>query len=167
RLVDRMMSPRLQDRPGSAAEALVTLSGVEAMPPTVGPASASAESTPTLPRALPRQPEELLRETARIGAWELGEVIFSSTNWLARVVTHVHTGNAARLVRLKPTGPLANKSDFILAAAERASRFNHPNLVNVIDWGLFGGRVYVVLTAQGRTLKDLVDNSQPLEEHDA
>jgi serine/threonine-protein kinase len=80
-------------------------------------------------------------------------------------VTHVHTGGAARLVRLKPTGPLADKSEFILAAAERASRFNHPNLVNVIDWGLFGGRVYVVLTAQGRTLKDLVDNGQPLEEH--
>jgi serine/threonine protein kinase len=165
RLVDRMMSPRLKDRPGSAAEALVALSGVEAMPPTVGPASASAESTLTLPRALPRQPEELIREIARIGAWEFGEIIFSSTNWLAHVVTHIHTGSAARLVRLKHMGPLADKSEFILAAAERASRFNHPNLVNVIDWGLFEGRVYVVLTAQGRTLKDLVDNGQPLEEH--
>jgi serine/threonine protein kinase len=81
------------------------------------------------------------------------------------VVTHVHTGSAARLVRLKPTGPLADKSEFILAAAERASRISHPNMVDVIDWGLFGGRAYVVLTAQGRTLKDLVDNGQPLEEH--
>jgi serine/threonine protein kinase len=165
RLVDRMMSPRLNDRPNSAAEALVTLSGLEPIPPTGGPVVASTESTHALAPSSPRRPEELIRQTARIGAWELGEVIFSSTNWLAHVVTHVHTGSAARLVRLKPAGPLADKPEFILAAAERASRFNHPNLVNVIDWGLFGGRVYVVLTAQGRTLKDLVDNDRPLEEH--
>jgi serine/threonine-protein kinase len=80
RLVDRMMSPRLKDRPGSAAEALATLSGVEAIPPTVGPVSASIESTLAHSRALPRPSEEQIRETTRIGAWELGEVIFSSTN---------------------------------------------------------------------------------------
>jgi serine/threonine protein kinase len=165
RLVDRMMSPRLKDRPSSAAGALVTLAGVEALPPTVGTVITSPESTRTLSPALRQLPVKPIPQVARIGAWELGEVVYSSTNWLAHVVTHVHTGSAARLVRLKPTGPLADQSEFILTAAGRASRLSHPHLVAVIDWGLSEGRVYVVTTALGRTLQDLVDNGQPLEEY--
>jgi serine/threonine protein kinase len=97
--------------------------------------------------------------------WELGEVIYSSPNWIGRAVNHVKTGKAARLSHLQATGAIADKSDFILAAAERASRFNHPNLVQVIDWGSRAGRAYVVTAAQGRSLEELVDEGRPLEEH--
>jgi serine/threonine protein kinase len=108
---------------------------------------------------------ETIQQAARVGAWELGEVVYSSSNWRGHVVTHVHTGKAARLMHLQPTGPLAERSDFILSAAERAARFTHPHLVEVIDWGLSAGRAYVVTASQGRTLQDLVDNGRPLEEH--
>lgn len=162
RLVDRMMSPRLKDRPESAAEALVALSGLE---PTV----TSTGEPPDSMRTISPVPTEVIGETihqaARIGAWELGEMVYSSSNWRGHVVSHAHTGKAARLMHLQSAGPLAEQSEFILTAAERASRFTHPHLVEVIDWGLISGRAYVVTAAQGRTLRDLVDSGGSLEEH--
>ncbi len=165
RLVDRMMSPWPKDRPGSAAEALVALSGVEPLTSATASAGAAPDMTRPLSPASTRPPMETIQQAGRIGAWELGEVVYSSSNWRGHVVTHVHTGKAARLMHLQPTGPLAGQSDFILSAAERAAQFRHPHLVEVIDWGWSEGRAYVVTASQGRTLQDLVDNGRPLEEH--
>lgn len=165
RLVDSMMSLRPTDRPGSAAEALVTLAGCEAVAPTDGPLVAPTDAPPTFSELSTRPPGNTIRQAARIGAWELGEVVYSSSNWLANVVTHVHTGKAARLMHLKRTGPLGKRSEFILSSAERASRFIHPHLVEVIDWGLCADSAYVVTATQGRSLHDLIENGQPLEQH--
>jgi hypothetical protein len=162
-----MMSARLKDRPSGAAEALAALSAVEVSNSLENPVVPPTNVTPTPLAGSTRLPGETIRQAARIGAWELGEVVYSSSNWRGHVVTHVHTGKAARMMHLQPTGPLAQQSDFILAAAERASGFSHPSLVEVIDWGLSEGRVYVVTAAQGRTLQDLVANGRPLEEHTA
>lgn len=165
RLVDRMMSPRLADRPSSAAEAIVTLSAIDPVPP-INPDAVSPTQArnPLLPGST-KIPDETVRHPVRIGPWELGEVVYTSSNWLGHVVTHTRTGKAARLMHLQATGPLAEQSEFILSSAERASRFCHSHLVEVIDWGRNMGSAYVVTAAHGRTLNELVEDGQRLEEH--
>jgi serine/threonine protein kinase len=166
-LVNRLMSPRPSDRPSGAAEALATLSGVEpaslAAVPAAGPVDrAGIQSTLTT-----SGPDGSFCAAARVGAWELGEILYSSTNWLCQVVSHFRTGKAARLLQLKATGPLADQSQFIVAAAERASTWHHPYLVEVLDWGLHDGRAYVVSDAHGKALQELVDDDGPMEETEA
>jgi serine/threonine protein kinase len=103
-----------------------------------------------------------LEQSPRIGVWELGASVYASSNWQGYVVTHVHTGKAARLMHLQPQGPLARQSESILTAAERASRLTHPHLIEGLDWGLQAERAYVVTAMQGRTLQALAENGRPL-----
>jgi serine/threonine protein kinase len=165
RLVDRMMSADPASRPGSAAEALASLSAAGPIQPAILLPIAAEDATTGLAPATTQVRDETAGGAERIGPWELGEAIYSSSNWLGRVVTHVHTGKAARLVHLKPDGPIGGHSDSILSAAEQASELSHSNLVEVIDWGLAEGQAYVVTSAQGRTLEGLVDDGAPMQEH--
>ncbi|MBS0261880.1 MAG: protein kinase, partial [Planctomycetes bacterium] len=165
RLIDRLMSRDLNERPGSAAAALVLLSNCDqnaAGAPLV-PSAAATPSVPTDISTLP--PDNTIQVRPRVGAWVLGEVVFSTSNWHAQIVTHSDTGKAARFVQLKPTGPIGKQSPFILAAAERAAQFCHPHIVEVIDWGWRDETAFVVTGAQGRSFHDLLDNGQPLEPH--
>jgi serine/threonine protein kinase len=159
-LVIRMMSFRPEDRPASAAEALTTLTALEA----IAPVGRVAGQVPASTAVSTRASEDTAPQGLKIGPWVLGETVYSSSNWHGYVVTHSHTGTAARLMQLQPTGPLANQSEFILSAAERSSRLSHPHLIAILDWGLCDGQAFVVTEAQGRTLQDLVDSGQPLGE---
>jgi serine/threonine protein kinase len=164
-LVDRMMSADPDDRPKSASETLAKLSGIE----TVTRSFALSKNDSNLLKPLPAEttgvPSDTSEYLPRIGAWELGDVLYSSSNWLGRIATHIHTGKPARIMHLKSTGPLAKQSSFILSSAERASRLQHPNLLEVIDWGSSQGQAYVVTESQGRPLGQLIEDGNPLEEH--
>jgi len=161
-ITDRMMSPKPEDRPKSAAEALALIQD-EYVPP---PANVSGQT-----RAVAQGGQHLTTrigpQGARIGPWILGDVVFTSSNWTGHVATHAATGRAARLSHLQATGPMADQTEVILAAAERAARLDHPNIVPLLDWGRLEGRAWVVSAAQGRSLQDLVDAGPPLEEHTA
>src|SRR5262249_39833636 len=149
----------------NAAEALAALATIELPHPVQGPVPSLAAGAPSHGVVSTRAAGETSQQAARIGVWELGDRFFSSSNWLGYVVTHAHTGKAAQLMHLQPAGPIAQQSEFILAAAERASRLAHPHLVEVLDWGLNADRAYVVTARQGRMLQELVDIGRPLEEH--
>jgi serine/threonine protein kinase len=147
-LINRMISPKPADRPASAAEALAALSFETQRAPAV--------------RTVPIPSDE---STAHIGPWVLGEQVYSSSNWLGHVVTHVGTGAPARVMRLQPQSRLWGVSKVILNAAALASRLDHPSLIEVIDWGMFEGRPYVVTGPRGRSLGDLISTGNPCQEH--
>ena len=144
-LVERMMASRRCDRPQSVAEALAALNDTS-------PAQRAAVQEHTGPR---------------IGPWVLGEQNYSSSNWAGWVVTHAQTGVAARLTHLQQLGPLARSSDLILASAERASQLGHPAIVDVLDWGLYEGRAFVVTAPQGLAMDALIQSSGPRPEYEA
>jgi serine/threonine protein kinase len=145
-LINRMISLRRADRPPSVGEALAALSG-------------ETQGTPVA-RATP-----LGEGAARIGPWVLGEEVYSSSNWLGHVATHAGSGAPARVTRLQPKSRLLGISKVILEAAARASRLDHPSLIEVIDWGMFEGCPYVVTGPQGRSLGDLIRTGNPCQEH--
>lgn len=68
-------------------------------------------------------------------------------------------------MRLKPQSRLSGVSKVVLGAAARASRLDHPSLIEVLDWGEFEDRPFVVTAPQGRTLGDLVRTGHVCEEH--
>jgi serine/threonine protein kinase len=150
-LVERMIARDPRQRPASAAEALVALSRA-----IQSPNPALAETVPA-------------RQSApdRIGPWLVGERVYTSVNWMDYAVTHAKTGAPGRLGVLLPSGSLAQVSQVILGSAERASSFRHPGIVDVLDWGTFGERTFVVTAAQGRTIDQLVQSQGALDEHDA
>ena len=164
-LVERMMSTDPKDRPASAAQALATLSGIETPSRPFQVFGKDLDQFKTILAQSTSIPSDTSEYSDRIGAWDLGEVIYSSSNWLARIATHIHTGKPARFMHLKSTGPIATQSSFILSSAERASRLQHPNLLEVIDWGLSQGQAYVVTESQGRPLGHLIEDGNLLEEH--
>ncbi len=144
RLVERMISPRVEDRPASAGGVLVAM-GTEAAPAVseAGPAPSPART---------------------VGPWIIGDAVYTSGNWLGFAVTHVRTGAAGRLMHLRETGPLAGEGPRILASAERASRLSHPRIVPVLDWGTWDDRAYVVTSARGCTIDELVGAQGPCDE---
>src|SRR5262249_35119279 len=141
--------------PASAAEAIALLN--EPSPQRIGNEtklqSESTQSTAT--------------SAATVGAWIPGAQLYASSNWLGYAATHYRTGTPARIVFLQPSGPLANSSDLILASAERASRLNHPGVLDVLDWGWKDERAYVVTAPQGIRIEDLIKASGAREELEA
>ncbi len=154
-LIDRLQAREPAARPASAAEALAVLAGTSA--PVAAPVPRGAE-VETLVGA------ETPGGARRIGAWMLGETVHDSANWHGCVAYHARTGRAARLMWLKPDGPIGTTSHNILAAANRAARIAHPAISEVIDWGRHEGQAFVVTPPQGRSLRDVVDGGKPLDE---
>lgn len=151
-LVDRLVSPHPGDRPASAAEALRWLENASSV------ASTGAE------KGAPQH--------GHIGPWVLGEET-DRDRFVALSATHLRTGAAARIVRLRSEPPepsldtLVTPSDahaFALASAERASTFEHPGLLPVLDWGFDHEGPYLVTPARGRSLRSLVESGGPLDE---
>ena len=101
-----------------------------------------------------------------VGQWLLGEQLYSSSNWEAFVASHRESGTRARLIRLKKDAIIASAKSRIIASAERAAAFSHPNLVEVLDWGVDSDQAFVVTNSQGRSLADYVEHSGPLNETD-
>jgi serine/threonine protein kinase len=142
-LIQRMISPRAEDRPSDAGDALRSLGGA-ALAPT-------------------RDAGEAPGGTA-MGAWLLGESVYDSSNWHGFAASHRRSGAAARLMHLKAGGPLSQETASILQSAERASRLSHPRIVPVLDWGTWEGRAYVVTAARGCTIHEVVQSRGPLDE---
>jgi serine/threonine protein kinase len=143
-LVERMISLRPHERPASAAEALATLAQIVSLPSVT----------------TPEQPETQMM----IGPWVVGAQLFASPNWSMYVVTHAYTGMAARLAHAQPRGSLTRSSELILASAERASRLDHPGILDIIDWGTLDGYAYVVSAPRGRELAAFVESAGPCTE---
>jgi len=154
-LVDRLRARDAAARPASAAEALAALAGTAAPAPV--PASPGAEAETLVPAETPQN-------ARRIGSWVLGGTFHDSANWHGCAAHHARTGHAARLLWLRVGGPIGHTTANILAAAERASRLNHPGIGELVDWGRHEGQAYVVTTPQGRDLGDLVSGGRPLDE---
>lgn len=143
--IERMMSPSRALRPRSAADVLLEL----AEPPHDAHVPAAGETS------------------LRIGSWILGDEVYRSSNWLAHTAVHRVSGARARVARLQPTGPLRDATPLILAAAERASRLDHPVLLPVLDWGRVEGRAWVATSPRGRALDEIVAASGPFSEQNA
>jgi serine/threonine protein kinase len=153
-LIDRLCARDQAERPASAAEALAALTADAPVRAPAVPAAAHDTATQT----------STPRGALQIGSWALGEVVHDSANWRGCVAYHARTGHAARLMWLKPDGPIGTTSHNILAAAERAAGITHPAISEVIDWGRHEGQAFVVTPAQGRSLRDVVDGGRPLDE---
>lgn len=139
--IDRLLAPRPDARPGSASEALAALAQDDRLP------AAASEGA-----------------VERIGPWLLGPRYSVSNNWHLYAVTHSQTARPARLAWLQHGGPLTGRSSFILQAATRAARLNHPGILPVLDWGTREQRAYVVTAPQGRSLQELVASHGALTE---
>src|SRR5262249_41495070 len=88
-------------------------------------------------------------------------------NFHEYVVTHSRTGAPGRLAILRQRCPLRGTSPLILASAELASQISHAGIARVVDWGTHNERAYVVTRSQGRSLKDVVESSGPVDEVEA
>jgi len=144
-LLDRLIAPRPDDRPESAAQALSLLDA----------------PSPRVHSVLPVPDERA------VGPWIVGETVREGSNWRVLAVTHGATGMAARLAHLKSGGTLDHATEVVLEAAERATESVHPGVLEVYDWGRWHNRAYVVTAPQGRSLDDLVASGGPLPEHEA
>ncbi len=147
-LLQRMISPKADERPASAAESLAAIGGIKEFSP-------------------PADKHEALKTTVVCGPWILGDEVRVTPNWRSYVVSHTHTGLPARLSHLQPNAPLSDSNDLVLASAERASRLEHPGIVNVLDWGTKDGFAYVVTAPQGQRLESMVQSAGPLQEIEA
>ena len=151
-VVQRMMQPEAHKRPSSASEALSLLgAGV----------AEEADTTSSGPV---------------IGPWIVGAELRSTANWEVRAVTHSASATPGRLSRLRSTGPLGRSnrrgdgksiSEVVMAAAERSSRLEHPNLLRLLDWGLLGGTPWVVTAAHGQRLEEVIEAGGVWNEEDA
>lgn len=148
-LIDRLLLRHPEDRPESAAHALSWLD----VPATKPPARTSILSAPPAERC--------------IGPWMIGDVLRDGGNWRAFAVSHRATGLAARLVHLQPNGPLKASTDVVLDTASRAAELEHPGVLDVLDYGRWDNRAYVVTAPQGRSLEEVVRSSGPLSEREA
>jgi len=149
-LVDRLISPIVENRPESAAATLAWLS-------TSSPVNISTYKTLS----------DASDKAELIGPWIIGERVYASKNWFSYVVTHVSSGVGARLSMLQPGGGLAKSNRLILESAERASKLEHPGILEVVDWGVNAGFAYIVTAPRGRTIEDLIDSRGPSTEMEA
>ncbi|QDU90917.1 Serine/threonine-protein kinase PrkC [Pirellulimonas nuda] len=162
--IDSMTEPSPEDRPANATEALKSIGG------TPSDALLGPETAATLPEQTETRRfggAATVRPSEILGPWRLGPEVYRSRNWLGRLVTHATTAKPARMMQLLPEGNLAGSSDFILAAAEKASRLRHDAVLAVLDWGRRHDRAYVVTDDHGLTLGSLVDGGKTLSEADA
>ena len=96
-----------------------------------------------------------------VGPWVLTEVSFESTNWVRHLGHHAKTGVGVMFNTLQPGAPLNHEQ--ILTAAARASEWEHPGLVPVLDWGTravgpgASETPYVVIGVAGLPLDHVVD----------
>ncbi len=124
-VITRMIAREIKSRPGSIEEVIAVLGTCQSQSPVSLPQSTAT----TGDSCTPHQFDTL----KAVGQWLLGERIYSSSNWEAFIASHRDSGTPARLIRLKPDGPIASAKERIIASAERASEFSHPNLVEVLS----------------------------------
>jgi len=144
-LIERLLAANPEDRPATAGDALSSLLA-EGSQVRVSSATVAASEH-------------------RVGPWRLGELAYDGPNWLAYAATHVATGSPARFSRAREGAPVLAITEQVLAAAARFSRFDHPGLLAILDWGMVDSVPYMVSAPQGRSLLQLVSPERPCDEH--
>ncbi len=160
----RGRAPELADlRPGLPASHCELVGELLARDPALRPAPAEVvarlvdEPGPPTPR--PNAPTEPL---SRVGPWVLADRYYESGNWHGYLVHHAETGRSARLSHLRPTSRLLGS--LILESASHASRWEHPCLAPVLDWGEWQRQPFVVFGSIGSPLDETVRAHGPMQE---
>lgn len=150
-VIEKMMSPKAEDRPETASEALALINSNSKI---IVSRTQSTAQTKTYGPGI-------------VGPWTLTTKIYESSNWRAYSASHTQTGASARVVFLQPNGPLADSTELILSSAERAASLEHKGVLDVLDWGKENDLAYVVTAPQGYRLEDLIKSSGTFNEFQA
>ena len=84
-------------------------------------------------------------------------------------VSHSRTGAPGRLVASsRGAGRSRDSSELVLASADRASRLDHPGILDLVDWGLEDDQAYIVTLPHGPTVPTPSSSREgPIDEADA
>lgn len=161
-LIERMMDPRIERRPASAAEVLAEWPSDEEVLSAVAAVAVDGEAKG---EAVPGR---------RIGPWIVGDEHHRTESWRYYAVTHRRTGASARLAQLDPEFFFGRArarreawAELLTSGVALAWNVSHESLLPSLDWGVSGKLPYFVYPAAGRTVLGLVHSAGVFAEHSA